>query len=88
MLTRDRYSKICEDCPTIIPVFRLSRVPRWAEGKVSVGDEFTEGDLCISRIDKNGRFLGNFDIGPSYLTFVEYRQISGVTSWTSGSDKS
>ena len=83
MIYKKKFNEIIDKCPVFIPVFKLARVPEWAEGRLSIGDEFTIGDFHhddsphIVKIGKDGQFLGNWSIGPGYLSFVEYRQIGG-----------
>ena len=65
-MNSQEYYKVRMECPKYAPVVRISRLPKWLEGKLKKGDE---GFLI------NGSFNNRWRIGISYLTFVEYRDL-------------
>lgn len=68
------FDQVVNDVPVIVPIFRVTKVPYWAAKYVQVGDEI-QCDFRSGSFRANGV---NLRLGPSYIEFVEYRQISGT----------
>jgi hypothetical protein len=69
---------ILKNTPTYAPVFKIVKVPDWAKDHVDynprlvVGDEFVFDTRKGLRCSRNGYY---YNIGSTYLEFVEYRKI-------------
>lgn len=68
----DTYRDIIHNAPIVMAVFKISKVPDWAKPNL-VKDEEVIG--FQSGVRKLVPPYSNYRIGPSYLTFVEYRTI-------------
>lgn len=77
------YAKIIKETPTFVPVFRLNRIPEWLSAVYKVDKETLfyydpfQGGIRAFIISVRGTLEPScsYDIGASYLTFVEYRRI-------------
>ena len=70
----EHFENIMRNLPIIIPVFKIIRIPEWAERY-----ELKKGEEVF--INRYGSAVGmqdysRYKIGPSYLEFVEYRQVN------------
>ncbi len=77
-MTRTEFDQAVRSTPRFHPVFRVVRLPDWI---VRNGHDVKVGDLLILRSNgalallRDGLPTSNYGIAPSYLAFVEHRQV-------------
>jgi hypothetical protein len=73
-MNKGDFNKVVQEIPTFVPIFEVTKVPSWASAYVDKGDEV----MYNHRID-TFKTLGsnpmNVGLRPTYVKFVEYRQI-------------
>lgn len=78
-MLRPELDKVRRECPHIVAVFRVSKVPSWAENYVDLGDEvYWSAEMDSMRTLKlasgiTGRM--NLNLGASHVTFLRYEAL-------------
>lgn len=76
------FLQVVEETPRFVPVFRVIRVPDWADTlppswpAIEVGTEvyvWARSGVSLWEIGRGGP-SGSLDIRPNHLKFVEYRR--------------